>query len=117
LSVTQPYNADFDGDEMNMFVPQSYETLAEVKELMAVPSQIVSPQANRPIMGIVQDCLLGIMLLTRRDCFIDKAQAMNLMMWIRDGKVLPPPAILKPRPLWTGKQLLSLVIPNVNLVR
>ena len=37
LSVTTPYNADFDGDEMNMFVPQSYETVAEVKEIMAVP--------------------------------------------------------------------------------
>jgi DNA-directed RNA polymerase II subunit RPB1 len=43
LSVTTPYNADFDGDEMNMFVPQSYETIAEVKEIMAVPKQIISP--------------------------------------------------------------------------
>jgi DNA-directed RNA polymerase II subunit RPB1 len=43
LSVTTPYNADFDGDEMNMFVPQSFETLAEVKEIMAVPKQIVAP--------------------------------------------------------------------------
>lgn len=38
LSVTTPYNADFDGDEMNMFVPQGYEAMAEVKELMAVPN-------------------------------------------------------------------------------
>lgn len=38
LSVTTPYNADFDGDEMNMHVPQSYETKAEVKEIMAVPN-------------------------------------------------------------------------------
>lgn len=37
LSVTSPYNADFDGDEMNMHVPQSYETMAEIKEIMAVP--------------------------------------------------------------------------------
>jgi DNA-directed RNA polymerase II subunit RPB1 len=53
LSVTAPYNADFDGDEMNMFVPQSYESMAEVKEIMAVPNQIVSPQSNKPVMGIV----------------------------------------------------------------
>ena len=38
LSVTTPYNADFDGDEMNMHVPQSYETMAEIKEIMAVPN-------------------------------------------------------------------------------
>ena len=43
LSVTTPYNADFDGDEMNMFVPQSLETKAEVKEIMHVPRQIVTP--------------------------------------------------------------------------
>lgn len=59
LSVTSPYNADFDGDEMNMHVPQSFETRAEVLELMMVPKCIVSPQANRPVMGIVQDSLLG----------------------------------------------------------
>jgi DNA-directed RNA polymerase II subunit RPB1 len=53
LSVTTPYNADFDGDEMNMHVPQSYETMAEVKEIMAVPNQIVSPKDNKPVMGIV----------------------------------------------------------------
>ena len=53
LSVTSPYNADFDGDEMNMHVPQSYETKAEVKEIMAVPKQIVAPKDNKPVMGIV----------------------------------------------------------------
>ena len=53
LSVTSPYNADFDGDEMNMFVPQSFEALAEVKEIMAVDKQIVAPQANKPCMGLV----------------------------------------------------------------
>ncbi|KAL0411766.1 UNVERIFIED_CONTAM: DNA-directed RNA polymerase II subunit RPB1 [Sesamum latifolium] len=53
LSVTSPYNADFDGDEMNMHVPQSFETRAEVMELMLVPKCIVSPQSNRPVMGIV----------------------------------------------------------------
>ncbi|KAI5020604.1 hypothetical protein ZWY2020_045492 [Hordeum vulgare] len=51
LSVTSPYNADFDGDEMNMHVPQSFETRAEVLELMMVPKCIVSPQANRPVMA------------------------------------------------------------------
>ena len=54
LSVTSPYNADFDGDEMNMHVCQSFETRAETSELMLVPKCIVSPQANRPVMGIVQ---------------------------------------------------------------
>ena len=81
LSVTTPYNADFDGDEMNMHVPQSYETKAEVKEIMAVPNQIVSPKDNKPVMGIVQDSLLGVMLFTLRDSFIEKELVMQLLMW------------------------------------
>ena len=43
LSVTTPNNADFDGDEMNVHVPQSYESMAEIKELMAVNKQILAP--------------------------------------------------------------------------
>ena len=46
LSVTSPYNADFDGDEMNMHVPQSAETRAETREVMMVPRNIVSPQVR-----------------------------------------------------------------------
>jgi len=54
LSVTSPYNADFDGDEMNMHVPQTLEARAEAMAIMAVPRNIVSPQANKPVIGIVQ---------------------------------------------------------------
>ena len=107
LSVTSPYNADFDGDEMNMHVPQSFETMAEIKEIMHVPKQVVAPKNNSPVMGIVQDSLLGISQLTKRDTFIELDQMMNLMMWLNYDGVLPPPAIIKggkpPRPLWTGK--------------
>ena len=112
LSVTSPYNADFDGDEMNLHVPQSEETRAEVKELCLVPQNIVSPQKNAPLMGIVQDSLAGVYKLCRRDVFLDKEQVMNLMLWVPgwDG-IIPQPAILKPRPRWTGKQMISMVIP------
>ncbi|CDP14970.1 unnamed protein product [Coffea canephora] len=119
LSVTSPYNADFDGDEMNMHVPQSFETRAEVLELMMVPKCIVSPQSNRPVMGIVQDTLLGCRKITKRDTFIEKDVFMNILMWWEDfdGKI-PAPAILKPRPLWTGKQVFNLIIPKqINLQR
>ncbi|GER30894.1 DNA-directed RNA polymerase [Striga asiatica] len=119
LSVTSPYNADFDGDEMNMHVPQSHEARAEISELMMVPKCIVSPQSNRPVMGIVQDTLLGCRKITKRDTFIEKDVFMNILMWWEDfdGKV-PAPAILKPSPLWTGKQVFDLIIPKqINLLR
>lgn len=92
LSVTTPYNADFDGDEMNMHVPQSYETKAEIKEIMHVPRQIVSPQSNKPVMGIVQDTLVGFRLITSKDTYIDKIILMNLLMAIEnfDGNIPMP---------------------------
>lgn len=113
LSVTSPYNADFDGDEMNLHVPQSEETRAELMNICAVPLQIVSPQSNKPCMGIVQDTLCGVRKMTLRDSFIDYDQMMNILYWIPgwDG-VIPNPTILKPRPLWTGKQMLSVAIPK-----
>ena len=118
LSVTPPYNADFDGDEMNMHLPQSYETKAEIECMMTTDKMIVSPQANKPVMGIVQDTLLGCRVLTKRDTFLDKDLFYNVCMWHRawDGKV-PMPTILKPRPLWTGKQVFNLFLPNVNVTR
>lgn len=72
--MTTPYNADFDGDEMNLHVPQSMETRAEVSELMLVPRQIITPQSNRPVMGIVQDTLTAVRKMTKRDVFIDKVR-------------------------------------------
>jgi DNA-directed RNA polymerase II subunit RPB1 len=113
LSVTSPYNADFDGDEMNLHVPQSEETRAEVNKLCMVPLNIVSPQSNRPLMGIVQDTLCGIYKMTRRDTFLDFEQVMNILLWVPDWDgVIPPPAIIKPIPKWTGKQIISMVIPE-----
>lgn len=80
LSVCTPYNADFDGDEMNMHVPQSYEACAELKNICHVPTQIVTPKANKPVMGIVQDALLGISLFTLRDTFLTKEQVFLLLI-------------------------------------
>ncbi len=118
LSCTTPYNADFDGDEMNMHVCQSPLTRAEALEIMLSPRQIVSPQASKPVMGIVQDSLLGVSKFTRRNTFIPRYLTFNLLMCIDewDG-IVPTPCILKPEPLWTGKQLFSLIIPPVNLTR
>lgn len=118
LSVTTPYNADFDGDEMNMHVPQNLETKAEIMRLMHVPKQIVAPKSSSPVMGLVQDVLLGIRLLTKRDTFICREDLFNILMWIEDfNGEIPKPAILKPKPLWTGKQIISMIIPQINYIK
>ncbi|KAK4694851.1 DNA-directed RNA polymerase II subunit RPB1, partial [Lecanoromycetidae sp. Uapishka_2] len=95
------------------------ETRAEINQLCMVPLNIVSPQRNGPLMGIVQDTLCGIYKICRRDVFLSKEQVMNILLWVPDWDgVIPQPAIFKPRPMWTGKQILSLVLPaGLNLLR
>jgi DNA-directed RNA polymerase II subunit RPB1 len=119
LSCTGPYNGDFDGDEMNAHFLQDYAATAEARELMAVEKQILNAQNNKPVMGIVQDALVGSYLLTSKNRFLTKAEVMQLLMVIKYPKqevtTLPIPAILKPFPLWTGKQVFSALIPEVSL--
>ena len=77
----------------------------------------MNPQSNKPIMGIVQDSLLGSLLFTSRDSFVTQEDLMNLMMWIENDKDIPTPAVIKPKPLWTGKQVYSLILPQIQFVR
>ena len=70
-------------------------------------------------MGIVQDTLCGIRKFTLRDAFLEWNQVQNILLWVPDWDgTIPTPAILKPKPLWTGKQLLSMCIPRgINIHR
>ena len=76
VSVTPPYNADFDGDEMNMHVPQSINAVCELKNLVSVKYQIISPRENKPIITIVQDTLLGMNKLTKSEkiTYVNKSE-------------------------------------------
>ena len=114
VSVTAPYNADFDGDEMNMHCPQSYEAATELEEIAAVPHQILRPRDGLPVIGIVQDTLVGSYRLTRPHVRFNRREFMNLMMWNRrfNGTV-PEPKGDTGR--WTGQQVISQLMPPINL--
>ena len=77
---TKPYNADFDGDEMNLHMPQDDESEIELRKLAAIPYQIISPANNKSIIGVFQDSLLGAYLFTKSKINFDKRKAMNLLM-------------------------------------
>ena len=77
---TKPYNADFDGDEMNMHMPQSSPAEIELSNLSAIPHQLISPTNNSPIIGIYQDSLLGCFLYTKSSTdVLELRRAMNLL--------------------------------------
>ena len=80
VADTKPYNADFDGDEMNLHMPQDPESEAELRNLAAVPYQIVSPANNSSIIGIYQDSMLGSYQFTRPNMRFTPRDAMNILM-------------------------------------
>ena len=65
LNFTTPMNMDYDGDETNIHFPQTIEARSEYEELLSVSKNIISGQSSRPIMGVVQDCLVGSYLMTQ----------------------------------------------------
>ena len=117
---TSPYNADFDGDEMNLHVPQTLEARAEVQHLMGVTKQIVSPQANAPIIGCIQDVLLGAWRLTSQNTFLEQGRFFDLTMEVHFAdRPVPEPAIYdlrgdRPRKLFTGAQTMSYLLPPIT---
>lgn len=66
---------------MNIHVPQSYESLSELKNISAVENQIVGPKNGTTTMGFSQDSLLGACLITSRETFLTLEEIMNLLMW------------------------------------
>ena len=113
VSVTAPYNADFDGDEMNMHCPQSYEAATELEEIAAVPHQILRPRDGLPIIGVVQDTLVGSYRLTRDHVKFNRREFMNLMMWNKrfNGSIPEP----KMNGKWSGHQILTELMPPINM--
>ena len=109
---TKPYNADFDGDEMNLHMPQDDESEIELKHLAAVKYHIVSPANNKPIIGIFQDSLLSTYLFTREAIAFNPRVAMNLLAHL---KTINLKNINFADENQTSFSLLSQIIPNITL--
>ncbi len=101
---------------MNAHIPQSVEAATELREIAAVPLQIVSPRDSAPIVSVVQDTLVGANRFTRPDVLFTRREAMNLLVHAKrwDGK-LPEPVVVDPVPKWSGQQLLSALLPPISL--
>src|SRR5437867_1917306 len=112
-SVCPPYNADFDGDEMNLHVPQSEEARAEAILLMRVQDQLISPRYGGPIIGALRDFITGAYLLTKNDTTLTPQEFANLAMMAGYNGAFPEPATKgRGNPMYTGKQLFSLFLPK-----
>lgn len=111
-SVCPPYNADFDGDEMNLHIPQSEEARSEALTLMKIQDQIISPRYGGPIIGGIRDFITASYLLTKEDTLLPIDVFTDLALAAGYSGTLPSPKIKSPQPLFTGQQLFSLVLPD-----
>ncbi len=112
LFVCPPYNADFDGDEMNLHVPQGEEARTEARLLMQVQDQILSPRFGGPIIGARQDFITAAYFLTRETTLLAKDEVCRLLAAAGYEGPLPEPGVRDPEPRWTGKQIFSLFLPK-----
>ncbi|KAJ2785118.1 hypothetical protein H4R18_000706 [Coemansia javaensis] len=118
------FNSDFDGDEMNMHFPQSEAARSELHNIMGADMTYINPTNGEPLRGLIQDSVDGGVILTKRDTLLTRSEYQELIYWalqpetqpqLPEGRVqLLPPAIFKPRPMWTGKQVVSTLLLNLT---
>src|SRR3989344_2706607 len=108
-SVTRPYNADFDGDEMNLHLPQTEEARSEAENLLLIDKHIITPRYGLSIIGEVEDSLIGIYLLTRGDMNLTREQASSLAISAGIEVDLPKSA---EKEMWNGRQIFSMLLPK-----
>ncbi|KAG0308698.1 hypothetical protein BGZ98_007169 [Dissophora globulifera] len=120
------YNADFDGDEMNVHFPQNEIARAEAKLIANTDSQYLVPTSGAPLRGLIQDHVVAGVWMTLRGSFFDRAEYQHLLYGALrpevdntgNGKILTlPPTIWKPVPLWTGKDVITAILHNLTIGR
>ena len=120
---TGAYNADFDGDEMNMHFPQNENAKAEALNLANTDSQYLTPTSGSPLRGLIQDHISAGVWLTSKDAFFTRETYQQLIYGCirpEDGHttnnriITVPPTIFKPQPLWTGKQVITTILLNIK---
>jgi len=110
VTDTTPYNADFDGDEMNLQNPQSIEACTELQHLVAIPQHIISPRTHSPIIKLVQDTLLGAYRITNPSVKFDEEIAMQILMGSKHFYKL-----FQKKEEFSGQDIMSMIMPDINI--
>ena len=112
IAATTPYNADFDGDEMNIFIPQSNQTKIELSEIANLEKQIIKAGNSAPVVGIVNDGMIGAYNLSNPDTKIHWKTAMNIISYTSFKKF----GLMKKDKYYGGNEFFSLIMPSkVNM--
>lgn len=123
VNITTPYGADFDGDEMNLILAQNEMTRRELEFLALSSTQMVSPQANKPVVGAVQDTMLATYRASSEHIrgyseheryYLNYKEFMTLVAWTsKSGGSMPAPS----KKGWTMVNLFNMIMPSVTVKR
>lgn len=117
------YNADFDGDEMNIHFPQNEVARAEAQMLANTDNQYLVPTSGNPLRGLIQDHVVAGVWMCNKSSFFTRDEYFQLVYGAlrtennytgRSRIITLPPAIYKPKPMWTGKQIISTIMTNLT---
>ncbi len=111
LADCTPYNADFDGDEMNLHVIQGEESRAEARIIMKVQEQILSPRFGGPIIGAIHDHITSLFLLTHKNPLYTEDETLHMISYINIDK-MPEPIIMNNKKYYHGRDIFSLILPE-----
>ena len=115
------YNADFDGDEINLHFPQSELARAEAEEIVYTDFQYCSPTNGAPLRGLIQDHIGLAVILTRRSTMLTRDEFVQMVFAACDGikgkrvpiQVVPPAIMSGSRRAWTGKQVITAILSHL----
>lgn len=118
------YNADFDGDEMNIHFPQNQIARAEAMFIANTDNQYLVPTSGKPLRGLIQDHVVAGVWMTAQDTFFTREEYFQLLYGAlrpedesghHSGRLVTlPPTVWKPKALWTGKQIISTIMKNIT---
>lgn len=113
------YNADFDGDEMNVHFPQNPIAQAEARLIANTNNQYLVPTSGEPLRGLIQDHVVSGVLISSKESFFTREDYVQYVYAALPKAshriVLLPPAVLKPKRMWTGKQIISTILKNLTI--
>jgi DNA-directed RNA polymerase II subunit RPB1 len=117
VTDTTPYNADFDGDEMNMQVPQTIEASEELRNIVAIKNHIISPRTHSPIIKLVQDTLVGAYRMTKPNVHIPRETAMRLLMGAKNFLSELPTIGNGQNGKFTGSDIMTIITPFIHIMK
>ena len=111
VGVTEPFHADYDGDEMCITIPRSVQSEIELDELASLRKNIVNAQSSTTTIGCKLDTLTAAYYLTRFEENISPSRVMNILSYLQHTPNISD-FIVDKHKIYNGRELISFILPK-----